>query len=182
VVEERDVIDKTRPHLGGDVDNGDARSWCPKVWEVLAPPGTRVLDVGCGNGHALRWFADHGCIVEGVDGIGRNDARIYTHDFTLGPFLFARQDLIWSCEFLEHVEEKFVPNIMTTFKQATRVAVTAAPPGQPGYHHVNCQWPSYWHKVFADNGFKFNAELTNQTKHLNLRTWWEKNGMIFDVV
>lgn len=36
----------------------------------LAPPfgkGTRVLDVGCGNGYLANWFHEQGCEVVGVD-------------------------------------------------------------------------------------------------------------------
>ncbi len=34
---------------------------------ISPPPGTRVLDVGCGPGHLARWLAQRGCQVTGVD-------------------------------------------------------------------------------------------------------------------
>ncbi len=34
---------------------------------LAAPPGARVLDVGCGPGHLARWLARGGCQVTGVD-------------------------------------------------------------------------------------------------------------------
>ncbi|MFD1714215.1 class I SAM-dependent methyltransferase [Amnibacterium flavum] len=42
------------------------------VWSQIAAtagvgPGTRVLDIGCGSGQALRWFAERGASVAGVD-------------------------------------------------------------------------------------------------------------------
>jgi len=36
-------------------------------WSHLVAPGARVLDVACGSGRHLRWFAQHGCRVTGVD-------------------------------------------------------------------------------------------------------------------
>jgi SAM-dependent methyltransferase len=36
-------------------------------WSSLVAPGARVLDVACGSGRHLRWFAERGCRVTGVD-------------------------------------------------------------------------------------------------------------------
>ena len=36
-------------------------------WSHLVAPGATVLDVACGSGRHLRWFADRGCRVTGVD-------------------------------------------------------------------------------------------------------------------
>lgn len=36
-------------------------------WTSLVPAGSRVLDVACGSGRHVRWFAEHGCQVTGVD-------------------------------------------------------------------------------------------------------------------
>ena len=36
-------------------------------WSHLAPPGARVLDLACGSGRHVRWFAQRGCKVTGVD-------------------------------------------------------------------------------------------------------------------
>lgn len=36
-------------------------------WSVLVPAGSRVLDVACGSGRHVRWFAERGCHVTGVD-------------------------------------------------------------------------------------------------------------------
>lgn len=36
-------------------------------WSALVPPGATVLDVACGSGRHLRWFAQRGCRVTGVD-------------------------------------------------------------------------------------------------------------------
>ena len=36
-------------------------------WSALVSPGAGVLDVACGSGRHVRWFAQRGCRVTGVD-------------------------------------------------------------------------------------------------------------------
>jgi len=36
-------------------------------WSHLVPPGARVLDVACGSGRHVRWFAARGARVTGID-------------------------------------------------------------------------------------------------------------------
>jgi SAM-dependent methyltransferase len=36
-------------------------------WSHLVAPGATVLDVACGSGRHLHWFAERGCAVTGVD-------------------------------------------------------------------------------------------------------------------
>ncbi len=43
-----------------------ASAWVQR-WSHLVPQGARVLDVACGSGRHVRWFAERGCSVTGVD-------------------------------------------------------------------------------------------------------------------
>lgn len=45
----------------------DAVSPWVRRWSTLVPAGARVLDVACGGGRHVRWFAERGCAVTGVD-------------------------------------------------------------------------------------------------------------------
>ena len=36
-------------------------------WSALVPPGARVLDVACGSGRHVRWFAARGAHVTALD-------------------------------------------------------------------------------------------------------------------
>ncbi|MEW6704246.1 MAG: class I SAM-dependent methyltransferase [Pseudomonadota bacterium] len=64
-------------------------------WSHLVPPGATVLDVACGSGRHLRWFAARGARVTGVDrdaqalaplqGLG----ELVTADIENGPWPFA---------------------------------------------------------------------------------------------
>ena len=42
-------------------------------WSALVAPGTTVLDIACGSGRHVRWFASRGCRVTGVD---RDEAAV----------------------------------------------------------------------------------------------------------
>ena len=44
----------------------DASAWVRR-WSHLVAPGATVLDVACGSGRHVRWFAQRGCRVTGVD-------------------------------------------------------------------------------------------------------------------
>ncbi len=43
-----------------------ASPWVQR-WSHLVPSGASVLDVACGSGRHVRWFAQRGCRVTGVD-------------------------------------------------------------------------------------------------------------------
>ena len=49
------------------VHAGLAPSAWVQRWSHLVPAGASVLDVACGSGRHVRWFAQHGCHVTGVD-------------------------------------------------------------------------------------------------------------------
>jgi hypothetical protein len=55
---------------------------------------------------------------------------------------------------------------MKTFEKCKVVAMTHAVPGQPGYHHVNCQPAEYWIKKLEGIGFKYNEELSLECRNL----------------
>jgi len=157
-------------HLGGAYAQGDENTIMPDVWGYLLVKYDlkSVLDVGCGFGHAVEWFVKHGVYaVAGIDGWdeairgNRCPERVVLHDFTTGPAPVTQSfDLAWSAEFLEHVEEQYLPNIFTTLRLCRRACVTHAEPGQAGYHHVNCQTSDYWIQKFQEQGFQHLPEET----------------------
>lgn len=162
-------------HLGGFVPGGDPATQYPDLWRwLIEEQGVKsVIDVGCGDGQAVGFFRDNGCVVVGVDGIPQDDPDIIEHDFRQS-FLTAappegwpgRFDLAWSCEFVEHVEEPFMPNFLGAFRLARVVLMTHAEPGQAGWHHVNCQPADYWKGALAAVGYRYDDTLTEQTRRL----------------
>jgi SAM-dependent methyltransferase len=51
---------------GSSHGGAEASAWVQR-WSHLVAPGATVLDVACGSGRHLRWFAQRGCRVTGVD-------------------------------------------------------------------------------------------------------------------
>lgn len=146
-----------------------------------------MIDIGCGPGGQVREAMSIGIDAVGIDGDPRlqheaPDLPIVVCDFTKNQFVSDRVfDLAWSCEFVEHVEEKFVSNFMTAFQSAKFVVMTFAPPGTPGHHHVNCRTEEYWKDVFSDYSFKFLADGTQLVRAASSmqRDFIRNNGLMF---
>lgn len=174
---------------GLNVEHGSPHSWNPELWRwTVTELGVRsVLDVGCGEGHAAGYFRDLGCEVLGVDGSvqAKRDSVIpdqhVIHDFVTGTFTPNRTfDLVWSCEFVEHVEEKYAHNFLDLFSYSTRyLFLTYAPPGQGGWHHVNCQPASYWINKIEPLGFVLEPGLTNRSREIAGHGHYHEKGLAF---
>lgn len=176
------------PHLGGYIVGGDPATWYPELWRWLIDSCgvSSMLDVGCGEGHALEFFHGAGCDVHGVEGVLQDSPLIVQHDYTTGPYRPPRSfDLVWACEFVEHVEEKHLANFIVTFQAARRLLLmTHAYPGQGGYHHVNEQDENYWIPRIERAGFHYEEELTSTTRRLsesNASPWnhYRRSGLAF---
>lgn len=156
----------TDGHLGGYVVGGDPATFYPGLFDWLVETWKigSVIDVGCGEGHALKYFADKGCTVVGIEGIPQDNPDIIQHDYTDGPLYPDDADLVWCVEVLEHIEEKYVPNVLKTFSCGKYVMVTHGEPGQPGWHHVNNQTSDYWKGAMAAVGYEFDEVLTAQAR------------------
>lgn len=163
-------LTKETPHLGGFVSEwAMTGTWVPHVWELLiqAFKIKSMTDVGAGDGQVARWFAYQGLDAMAVDGCAnrRDDGvRYVQHDYSRGSFEPHQRDLCWSAEFVEHVDEEYVPNFLATFRPHRVLALTHALPGHVGYHHVNCREPSYWIKILERDGWKFDYLNTHDLR------------------
>jgi len=170
--------DSTDEHLGGcnyTDPMGDPATWAPEVWDAIIDEFKikSVLDVGCGYGYSTRYFMNKGLVATGVEGyvpaIENNKAKdhVIFHDYATGAYIPDKPyDLCWSCEFVEHVEEKYMLNFLTTFQACRVVAMTFARPGQSGHHHVNEQSQEYWVQHVQRLGYKFCEEFSMQMRKL----------------
>lgn len=174
------VIDQ---NMGGNISIGDHNSFAPKLWDYLLNrfAVSTVLDVGAGLGH-FAWYAAHcrNTYVIAIDGLKYNVQHglhpMILHDVAQHPFK-TKVDLVYAVELLEHIEEQYLENVFETFKSGGIVYATHADPGQGGYHHVNCQYFSYWERVFEDHGFIY-ADI--ETKLLQPYVQGHhRSGMIF---
>jgi SAM-dependent methyltransferase len=176
---------ETKSHLGGywNVKNvwGDPGTWSPEIWNTIIKKYNieSVADIGCGLGYATRYFSQKGLYAVGVEG-GINainnsvfEGNIINNDYTKSS-AFNREteeyDLIWCCEFVEHVEEQFADNFLNDFSVGQYVAMTFADVGQEGYHHVNCQHEEYWIKKLEEIGFKLNRQFSAELRDIAIKT------------
>ena len=176
-------------HLGGFYTTVDKASHCPEMFKYLVEnlDINSVLDIGCGMGYQMQEFMKYCDEVVGVDGSEYATSNspvkesIFKHDFSVGELETEdRFDLCWCCEFVEHVNEEFRDNFLSSFAFCKYVAMTHAVPGQGGHHHVNCQPREYWIEHMSRFGFEFDEEMTDQLKKLaGEGTHYGNTGLFF---
>jgi len=171
-------------HLGGWCYGGDNGTYYPIMWEYLVNKFNikSVIDIGCGRGYSTKFFHSLGCDVLGVDGskIAQNSFllpdKFLLHDYNNGKTNLEKKfDLAWSCEFVEHVEQKYIDNYINDIKKCKYLAMTFAGIGQTGHHHVNENTEMYWIENFTKNGFIFNQDETRKLREKTQEDVLEKN-------
>lgn len=142
-----------------------------------------ALDLGAGCGVYADALTKLGVRVVAVDGVRPPEDEAFPMDLRLrdltepiedlkGPF-----DLTLCLEVAEHIPEDlsagFLRNV-TRFSDL--VAISCAPPGQGGTHHVNERPKRYWVGRFAELGFRYDRAATGvlveEFKNPNLEHNW----------
>lgn len=155
------------------------------------------IDLGCGEGGMVRAARDRCIPAMGIDGDEESGADLII-DFAmpipetyqwddempdvetsalLSPF--ARPQLVWSVEFVEHVAEEYIPNYLPVFECGDVVFLSHGLPGQFGHHHVNLQENSYWVGVMASIGMVLDQEATDKARQIATDQFCKKTGMVF---
>jgi len=169
-------------HLGGCVKGGDDDTWDSNIWDILIEQYNikSIIDVGCGEGWSTKYFKEKGLDVLGVEGSqlvienSPNKQFLVRHDYTLGEYIPKKQyDAVWSCEFVEHVEEKYVQNFLETFKSCKYIFMTYSEPqwSTGGYHHVNCKDQNYWNDQLSSIGFVWDEEKSKSLREITTAKW-----------
>lgn len=151
----RDPADRPRHLAMGDV-----------LAEVLDGCHT-VFDVGCGSAIFIERLYSLGFDVWGCDGSNhalaavapqiRDRVKLWDISAWAGRNVAARLpiDASMCIEVAEHLDAKFADDFINliAFFAESRIIFSAAPPGQPGTNHVNCQAPAYWLEKFGARGW-----------------------------
>ena len=155
-------------HLGGHnnkthIDKG-ALEWAIKTLKIKS-----ILDIGCGPGGMVELANSLNLDAHGLDGdytLSRyNDSKFTIHDFTTGPIPVVKTyDLGWSVEFVEHVQEEYIPNYAQAMQQCKFLIMSYAPVGATGHHHVNCNTEEYWIDKMSSYGLVYVKELTTKMR------------------
>ena len=144
-----------------------------------------VVDVGCATGDIVKEFEDRGLFACGIEGSKAAENYIVCNRYiiadlrTLGNFrgMKNKYELCLCLEVAEHIEEEyadvFVENLVNL---SDRIVLSAAPPGQGGHGHVNCQPPSYWINKFKPHGYDKNLIATDLFKYF-IEPWKNKPGI-----
>lgn len=151
---------------------------------------TSMLDVGCGRGTWLKAAIDLGIEdVIGIDGVKIvADQLFFPHDCFLvrnleQPFDLGRRfDLVICLEVGEHLSLAGGRSLVSSLiRHADRIMFGAAIPGQPGQHHINCQWPSQWQELFNAQGFACCDDVRWRIwSNSGIEPWYRQN--IFEAV
>ena len=171
-----------------------AEYFVPKIVKYFKPK--YVLDVGCGSGQWLEEYRKHNIKTKGIEGSSNawpamsDETKEIVLEWDLRDIIPSKGedynvDFVQSFEVAEHIEEEyadiFVHNLIKDDPDV--ILLTAAPPDQHGFQHVNCQERYYWMKKMKDKDYLFNQDLLNEIKDWGAPEdcpfWWPSNLMVF---
>ncbi len=165
------IIDNRQPHLGGNNVSLNRHTFAPEAWTHIIQKYNigSVLDVGSGYGHHSKWFAEQGLRSYAIEGLQQNvNNAVYPTrrvDLTEGSYT-TEVDMVNCIEVVEHIEEKYLDNLLTTLTCGKYIFMTHGIPGQRGHHHVNCQWQEYWIEHIEARGFNYAEEDSKEIRKL----------------
>lgn len=157
------------------------------LFDIYQPQS--VIDFGCGVGNHLKYFSEQGVEIKGVDGspAAKKHAvidNIEIADLRKSYETTRKYDLVLSIEVAEHIPEKFTDSFIETLSEAGEtIIMTAAPPGQQGIHHVNCQERSYWIDRFSERGYTYEKDIVQKIREnleLDRTDWITENIFAFE--
>ena len=141
------------------------------------------IDVGCAIGGIVAEFQKRNfdaCGIEGPENCVPYLEATMVHIMDIRrPISMGRDfDLVTCLEVVEHIEPEYEEQLIQNLVNLTGVwlLISAAPPGQGGHYHVNCQPHSYWIQKFAEKGIVHHGVGTQLIKD-NLEPWKQKDGI-----
>jgi hypothetical protein len=160
-------------------------SWrVPLVCDAILkayPEIKSVYDCGCAIGDYVNGFNARRLMADGFEGSEAVlphvvDPNVFIRDLRI-PIEAPPHDLCMSFEVAEHIETEYANvYVRNLCYLSDNVLITAAPPGQLGVGHVNCQYQSYWIDLFKKLDFCIDHHIINI-----IRNEWEdvkrKKGM-----
>lgn len=153
------------------------------VEETLGP--TSLIDVGCAIGDLVDVFLFHGVDAYGLEGTDNvapwsliPPARMHYHDLRMPIDLDRTFDLVTCFEVLEHIEPECSDMLLKNLTgMSNKLLVSAAPPGQGGHYHVNCQPIEYWDEKLASLGYEPDLNIVKEIQN-KLAPWRKKPGIL----
>lgn len=169
------------------------RPWVERALLGVLPhlglPGN-LTDIGCGAGYAVELARRLDIDAHGYDIACPDTLWTSPWDLTVPDLRPVRASLVLSWEVGEHLPaeaaETYVDNMVMaladdgdlapTFRgPASWLVFTAAPPGQDGEGHINCQPQEFWRTLIEARGPLYDAEITDRIRE----TWRWATGPCF---
>ncbi len=139
-----------------------------------------AVDVGCGPGMVVARLRGLGVEASGIEGSAHGIAaagvgvrpHLVHADITTERWLENCVDvdagaraLVICTEVAEHLDAADASGLVHLLCSAmSPIVFTAAPPGQDGHHHVNCQPQAYWLELFQAHGVILDEAATHELK------------------
>jgi hypothetical protein len=148
---------------------------CSGINELFHP--SSVVDVGCAIGDYVHEFLNMGIHCTGIEGSSDvipylvvDAVYINIHDLRI-PINFEAYpvyDVVMCLEVAEHIEKEYADIfIQNLSKLSNTIVMSAAPIGQKGHGHYNCQPPEYWiEKVEKLIGYYFRKDLVEKLRYI----------------
>tara|TARA_B100001059_G_scaffold236076_1_gene284555 strand:- start:1930 stop:2634 length:705 start_codon:yes stop_codon:yes gene_type:complete len=137
------------------------------VFDKLKKQPENIIDIGCGTGEWLNSAFELGVKdLSGLDGPWVESESLINKKIKLKKldlnkdflqYKSKKFDFLICSEVLEHLDPNNNYNIIKKLCELSDVILfSAAIPGQRGTKHINCQWQSYWIKIFKLYNFKMH--------------------------
>ncbi|KKL78820.1 hypothetical protein LCGC14_2021050 [marine sediment metagenome] len=155
-----------------------------------------ILDIGCGRGGLYKECIKLGVKkwvgIEGDKRAHRHNKEIILHDYRTGLSpINDIYDLGWCIEFLEHLEERYIKNVLPDLLRCKYLLCTTHPPPRKprlkkkmsNNWHVNEQPTSYWIELLTKHGLTHSDEYLLKIKESGnaprRKHWVKRHGMFF---
>lgn len=145
----------------------------PQLWEKLSTNlrrNDRILDLGCGSGRDLRYFAQRGFRVIGIDysprlvelARGYSKQPVVLGDFASLPFEDNSFDAVWSIGSLLHVPRSSISSVLSEVRRVLKdnaVLLTSVKKGlgeeiDPLGRHNVFYTPDEWGNIHSEKGYE----------------------------
>jgi len=166
-----EAVAATERHSSVVIADTIARHIKPKV----------ALDIGCGPCGVINALRKRRCDAAGVDGSSHAldfadpGTPVHIHDLTRALDLRLQVDVVICMEVLEHLPAHTADIACHTIARHAKdwLVFSAAPPGQPGHHHVNLMPADHWIGHFERRGFQLQTTV--------MQRWvrdWRSKGVV----
>lgn len=177
------VYHQQRTHLREQTIN------CLRSTLTLLGLPASMLDVGCGEGAHVAWARDLNIDAFGVDLAAPDVDGFLRHNLCEPLHVGRRFEWVLCWEVAEHLPPQAAETLCDTLARHLeqpygRLLFTAAPPGQSGPGHINCQPKGYWRALLEARGLHWQPKESALLGELWLlgapkARWYGKNLQVF---